>query len=199
MAWNVLRVRFGHEEFVANSVVEMGYRSFCPLYRTTWVNRGRKIERLVPLWATYVLADWPVGDGAAWHLVMDLDGVNGVIGGENPMRVQESEVEGWVSEADSSGVVTSLDVLLDRIKRGYGRGDRVKIEGGSFHGASGICGWYDASGVSVKIALLGREVNVYASLASGARVVLDDAFVSRSETRRSRRRHKARTESGTWV
>ncbi len=121
---------------------------------------------------------------------MDLIGVTGVIGGEDPTQVQESEVEGWVAEADASGIVTSMDVLLDRIRRGYGRGDRVKIEGGPLDGAAGMCNWYDEGGVNVKIALLGREVNIYASLAN-ARVVRDDSvLVSKSEARRSRRRHK---------
>lgn len=206
MTWFVLRARYGWESSIADTIIGFGdgYRSFCPVYRSMVLNRGRRTERLTPLWATYVLADWLDDGGISWHRVMNIDGVSGVIGGEFPMPVQESEVEGWIRETNSSGIITSLDVLLDQIRRGYGRGDRVKIEGGSFDGAKGTCNWYDASGVSVKTTLLGREVNIYASLTSGARVVFDGSGAiirSKSGARRARRnlRKKVTEHAGIFA
>lgn len=198
LTWFVLRVRYMWETKIATAVVELGngYRSFCPVYRSVVVIRGRKTSIDVPLWTTYVLADWPDDGGTSWHDVMDLDGVIGVIGGATPMPVQESEVAEWMAQADENGVVTSMDALLARIRRGYGRGDRVKIEGGPFDGATGTCNWYDDSGVSVKTTLLGREINIYVSSAI-ARVVLDDAVAAspKSRSRRDRRRTLAEVRS----
>ncbi len=191
MTWFVLRARYNHESSVAGAIIALGpgYRSFCPVRNEIRIIRRKKDTVRIPLWTTYVLADWPDDGGVSWHRVMDVDGVTGIIGGGTPMPVQESEVAEWVEQADETGVVTSMDVLLDRIRRGYGRGDRVKIEGGPFSGAVGICNWYDASGVSIKTALLGREVNIYAS-STYARVVKDDdsVVISRSMGRRDRRR-----------
>jgi transcription antitermination factor NusG len=194
MTWFVLRVRSRFESEIAKTITDFGdgFRGFCPTFRNEVVDRGRRVVKFIPLWSTYVLADWPSG-GEAWHRVMNIDGVSGVIGGIDPTPVAEIEVADWLAQADKDGVVTSLDVLLERIKRGYGRGDAVKIEGGTFDGQRGICSWYDNSGVSVKIALLGREVNLYVSLVS-ARVVKDDnTSPTRSEARRERRRRRSRS------
>lgn len=198
LTWFVLRTRYSWESKVASEILKLGddYRSFCPVYRSTQVVRGQKTTIEVPLWTTYVLADWPDDGGYSWHMVVDIDGVTGVIGGEIPTPVQEKEVIEWVTQADSSGVITSMDLLLERIRRGYGRGDRVKIDGGPFTGVAGVCNWYDGSGTSVKTTLLGREVNIYAPLAI-ARVVPDDtvAALPKSRSRRDRRRILAEVRS----
>lgn len=196
MTWFVLRARSRFESDIAKTISGFGdgFRGFCPTFRDEVVDRGRKIVKFTPLWSTYVLADWPSG-GEGWHRVKDIDGVFGIIGGDDPTSVKEAEVADWIDQVDSNGVVTSLDVLLERIKRGYGRGDRVRIEGGAFDGQRGICNWYDNSGVSVKIALLGREASVYVASAK-ARIVLDDTVAApKSRSRRDRRRILAEARS----
>jgi transcription antitermination factor NusG len=188
MSWFVLRTRFGRERGIALDVRDLGppFRSFCPLYRAKQFRSGRWITRSLPLWATYCLVDWqPPDDGDAWHRVLGMDGVLGVLGGAKPTPVPEEEVAGWVAEADERGVVSSLDHLLEKFRRGFVRGDKVRIEGLSsngpvgypFDGIEGICEWYDEKGVSVKTSLLGREVSLY--VANGtARVLLGGTAVS---------------------
>ncbi len=194
MTWNVLRVRHGHEHEVAVTIEGFGegFRSLNPRYRAVDIVRGRKVHRMYSCWSNYVLADWPVGDGVAWHRVMDVVGVIGVIGGEHPTPVTEEVINRWLAQMDDDGVITALDVLLERLKRGYGVGDRIRIEGGPFHDYRGVCDWFDARGVSVNLeALQGQLVKLYIPLAAMVRVVSDGSHAApktKSSARRARRR-----------
>jgi hypothetical protein len=123
---------------------------------------------------------------------MNIDGVSGVIGGIDPTPVAEIEVADWVAQADKDGVVTSLDVLLERIKRGYGRGDAVKIEGGTFDGYQGTCDWFNNKGVSINLrGLHGQIIKLYIASDELVRVVSDGSSAipkTKSGARRLRRR-----------
>lgn len=200
--WFVLRTRWAYEDVVAKQINGLGnqFRSFCPLHRTDWVNRGRRHERLVPLWTTYVMADWyPRDDPTAWHDVMGIRGVTGILGGEHPFPVPETAIVEWLTLADENGVVPGLDDLIARLKRGYDRGDRVRIEGGSFDGRTGICEWFDASGTQVKInGLLGRDAGVYIPVMSGVRVIGDGiGSIAVAPTARRKRTHRSHRVRGT--
>lgn len=196
MSWFVLRTVYGSEIDVSGTVSGLGYpfRSFCPTYRSVEVVRRRKIIKMRPVWATYVLADWEDDGGVSWHQVMSIDGVLGVIGGENPTPVFDREVADLLREMDADGVVGSLETLIKNVRRGYVRGDIVRIvsdriDSHPFDGHIGVCSWYDDSGASVKIPLLGREVSVYVSI-DNARLVRvgESAAITRGKKRRERRR-----------
>ncbi len=179
MSWYVLRANFAHENAIAETIRDWGlpFRGYCPLRRASTIVRGRKVDKLLPLWPTYLMADWTAGDGEAWHRVMGVKGVSGMLGAGDPFPVPDKTIEEWTSRTDSSGVVLGLEELFQRFRRGYDRGDRVRIEGGPFDGAIGTCEWYDDKGVQIKTALLGREVTIYASLASSVRIIGDGSRV----------------------
>lgn len=156
------------------------------------VVRGRVVNRPVPIWGTYLLVDWQPHDisapewATAWHRVMALDGVVGILGGADPVVVADSEVAAIVEEVSATGLVRSLDEVLDRMRRGYSAADRVRIVGGVYDGHVGTCNWYDRRGVNITIQMLGRPVPVY--LRDGAcRVVLEEA---RSQGRSRRYHHR---------
>ena len=170
MTWFVLRTFYGKELNIVSEIHNLGegYRGFCPIYQSRVVNRGNSRYERRPVWATYVLADWPRDNGKSWHLIRNINGVLEIIGGEFPVVVKEQEIEFILREMTDFGTVTSIETLIADIKRGYSRGDLVRIEGGPFDGRTGVCSWYDKSGVSIKTALLGREVSVYVDLAYAA-------------------------------
>lgn len=164
MTWFVLRARWGYEASLAKIVNGWGtpFRALCPVNETRWFSRGVAHERLVPLFATYVFVDWePKDSGEAWHRVVDIDGASGFIGGEFPVAVRESDLQEWIDNVDSNGVVRGLEELLRKLKRGFDRGDRVRIEGGTFGDRIGTCNWTDDRGVNLELIVFGREVSVY--------------------------------------
>jgi transcription antitermination factor NusG len=164
MTWFVLRARFGHEVAIAAAVAGFGepFRSLCPINKTSWFARGKKYERLVPLFATYVFVDWePKDDPHSWHRVNDLDGSVGFIGGEFPMPVRESDLIEWIENVDDDGVVRGIEELLRRLKRGFDRGDKVRIEGGTFDDRIGVCNWTDDRGVNLDLEIFDRSISVY--------------------------------------
>lgn len=196
MTWFAIRTRFQWEALVAQEIKALGadFRSYCPMVkRPIWTDRfHREQEQIRPMWTTYVLADWMPHDSAeAWQSVKSVKGVIGIIGGVRPMPIEEYEIEELISRTDATGVVHGLEALFERLRRGYGRGDRIRIEGGPFDGQTGSCNWTDAGGGNFRIMLLGREISAYIENSSARIIRIETenaAAVSRSAARRRRRR-----------
>lgn len=188
MSWFVLRCRFGYEAAIAKSVNGFGppYRALCPVNETRWFNRNRQYERLVPLFATYVFVDWePKDDGFAWHRVTELPGAVGFIGGEFPTIVQEADLTEWIENTDENGLVRGIDALLRRLKRGFDKGDTIRVTGGMFDDHVGTCNWTDDRGVNLDLTVFDRQMSVYL-LDSDARFRLEAKAEASRKPKRNR-------------
>lgn len=176
MSWFVLQTTSGTEEKVTRSVKAFGdpFRAYCPLGETTLIIRGRSVKVHGPLFRGYLFVDWsPPNDANCWHRIKDLDGAIGFIGGAEPTAIGESELAGYIAATDEHGVVRGLELLLLRLRRGFDKGDAVRVAGGAFDDRVGTCNWVDENGVNVWLDVLGRPQAVYVSDASGVKVVAE--------------------------
>ena len=169
MSWFVLRTAFRHEASIVSTIAAFGppFRAYCPMNETRWISHQKDTLRITPMFPTYVFVDWepktPGEDyGVAWHRVSDLPGAGTFIGGEFPMPLREEELNNWIVRTDENGIVRGLDQLLRKLKRGFDRGDLIRVIGGAFDDKVGKCIWSDDRGVRVEFALFaGREQEVY--------------------------------------
>lgn len=172
--WFVLRCQTGSEAAIAQRLTsDLAVPAFSPQRIESHVLRGTRRESVRPLWTSYVLASWPRDDAHTWNDVAGRDGLGNligvfaIIGGGSPTEVPQAEVQGWIDRADASGVIIDLKEKLADMKRGYRRGDQVRIIGGAFDGATGTCQWVDEKGASITIWLLQRQLCVYVPIPVG--------------------------------
>lgn len=146
LAWHALRTLWGHEELIARAARDLGIEALCPLYRTEWVDpRGTTRQRIVPLFATYVLLHCNLDgqDGAElWHKVMAMRGAVGFVGqvsehdfsDDHYKPLRASEVVALRAQMGADGVIRDLDAIaadlaqtLREMRWGYHLGDDVRI------------------------------------------------------------------------
>ena len=218
-AWYVLRISSGYEERVARTLRHTeGFDGFCPMRQEFDLIRNRQVARLRPLWPTYGFASWPLGDAGSWQAVLSgepylwndgfepspvksiLPGVAGIIGGPKPVEVPRKYVDLLVAEANRDGTIPSLESKLEELRRGYVKGSPVRIQGGAFNEQTGICNWFDSTGVSVEVMFFGRSTAVFIGATDPhVRVVKDDSRVPVTKAAKRRDRDRRALAKKTLI
>lgn len=154
--WYVAKTqpRFGAERRAIDALTSAGHQTYRPLYSRTRVLRGRRTERVLPLFPTYLfvaaVAHWcRVLDDARGHLL------NLVMSGESPAIMHAAEVARLRATENHRGLVQ----LEERPR--FLRDQRVRVTEGVFAGYRGL--FQDATAderCSVLLSMLGRHVRV---------------------------------------
>jgi transcription antitermination factor NusG len=151
LPWFALQVRSQREGSVADHLDGKGYELFLPLYkcRKRWSDRVKEVE--APLFPGYLFCRFDPYDRLP---VLKTPWVLQIVGFNNaPAPVDEEEISA-VRTLVSSGVPTQPWPFVEI-------GDRVRIEGGPFHGVVGILSQFkDHRRLVVSITLLQRSVAV---------------------------------------
>ena len=195
--WHVIQTKYGEEQTVSDACARLLLDYYCPKYKITWVSRGRKHERLIPLLPRYVFVAFDTDDLYQWRSVFDISGLHEILGGESPGVVLEQEFEIMRQWAGEGG---ELNLGTREIFASFWEGDRVRLLDGPFVGHEVECVWTDGKIAAVEIALLGRKTKLYypTTLCDP----IDRVFIpapgntphgaaTRSKTRRQRRKRAA--------
>ena len=212
--WYVLRIASGYEDRVSKTLRQTPrFDGFCPMREEFDLIRNKRIARLRPLWPTYGFASWPLNDSECWQAVLSgepylwhrdgidgpraapvktiLPGINGIIGGPNPLQVPRKYVDLLIAEANTDGTIPSLAEKLAELRLGYTRGSAVKIVGGPFNEQTGVCNWVDHTGTSVTLMIFGRGTPLFIGANDPrSRVVKNEDI--RATTKAAKRRERDR-------
>lgn len=152
--WHVLRVRSNSEVNTAEKCQELGFTTYCPRYRISYSVRGRRQERILPVFQTYLFVCFDASDAYIWHIFNDMKCVTEILGRDDPYVVHEDEIDvlrSFLGEGDFP--VADLPKYLP-----FRVGDTIRLISGPFSSYLGVCSKIAKDGmVDVKIALLARE------------------------------------------
>lgn len=160
IAWHVVFTQRGREHKAAAALRNIAFVTvFCPGHRLRYTNRGRIVERILPLLSGVVFAEWQSDDPYLWHDIKDTYNVRGILGGDKPTPVRGKTFEEWLETSDPDGCVPAATHRLTSIRRQYWEGSKVVI---SYRGLREVVGEVvkirDAIFCAdVKYTMLGRE------------------------------------------
>jgi transcriptional antiterminator RfaH len=148
-------VHTGAEQRAEEHIVRQDFPCFLPRFSKIEVVRGRRAERVRPLFPGYLFVE---AVGRAWHSLLGTRGVINILrSGEEPAIVRHGFVEKLMGACDAQGLMA-----LEPPPR-FNRGDWVRVEGPR-HALFGHTGIYDgmnqAGRLRVLFAMLGRYVPV---------------------------------------
>jgi transcriptional antiterminator RfaH len=155
--WAVARTppQFGAERRAAQLLGDAGFATYAPRYRQVHVLRGKRAQRVMPLFPSYLLVLMTPHQvrsviAAARDRVTEL-----LMSGDMPARLAHSEVARLRASEDRDGFV-----VLD-LRSPFARGERVRVADGVFIGYRGVCEDMDAQArVAVLLSMMGRKVRV---------------------------------------
>ena len=181
--WHVLRVRGNSEVDVAEKCQELSFSTYCPRYRISYVVKGRRQERVLPVFQSYLFVNFDGANPYDWHKLNDMKGVVEILGRDDPNIVTEDEINVmrvFLGEGDFP--VADLPKYLP-----FRVGDTIKLITGPFNGHTGVCAKISKDGmVDVKIALLAREC-IIALPANWCELADPELSISRSRAPNNRR------------
>lgn len=160
IAWHVVFTQRGREHKAAAALRNLAFISvFCPGHRLRYINRGRIVERILPLLSGVVFVEWQSDDPYLWHDIRKTYNVRGILGGEKPAPVRGEAFEAWLNTADSEDCIPAIAHRLTLLRRQYWEGSKVII---SYRGLLGVLGEVVKIKESilcadVKYTMLGRE------------------------------------------
>lgn len=181
-AWRVISSRPGFERRLVEALTAISLDAWSPRYRSRWVSRGRRYERLNVFLPTYVFVRFDPANPIWWHRVMSLDGVRRLL----PGIVTDEELDAIrETVADLS---TETEPVYDVKRRFLPLGSAVRFGRGPFTGYDGTVVSCDGISAWVKIfGLLGRENDINVP-ADWCEVLEQSATSGHTETPRWRKR-----------
>ena len=186
--WHALIVRYGHEITTADRITrDLDLEAYCPTFLARWVHHGRRYERVYPYLRSYIFARWPAKDARLWHLLADLDGTLGFIGGPIPAPIPDEEIE-LLRE------LVSLDRPLLAVRRPapIPLGTAVRVTAGTLAGREGCVTTSGDFFVDVEFrGLLGRDVSITVAANCCEPIAAASLPWERTQRQRRSRRGKA--------
>ncbi len=58
-------------------------------------------------------------------------------------------------------MVQGLESLLQKLRRGFGEGDSIRIAGGSWDNQLAVCNWSNEKGVNLTVSFLGHPQKIF--------------------------------------
>ncbi|HSP70100.1 MAG TPA: transcription termination/antitermination NusG family protein [Bryobacteraceae bacterium] len=149
--WYALAVRYQHEQQTARALRSKGLETLVPLYRSPrqWSDRVKEID--LPVFAGYVLCQFPLAQRTQ---VTDTPGVAKIVGfGGRPAPLEDSEIAGIRLVMESKQRWAPWPYLK--------AGDRVRVERGPLRGLEGtLLRTKDALRLVIGVELLQRSMAV---------------------------------------
>lgn len=93
--WHLAFTAGGAEQDVVKDLNEIGFQAFAPLEKVRKVIRGRKVERMMPLFTRYVFTRFDSAD-LEWREILNTSGVVDVVresASTLPLRMPDIEIE----------------------------------------------------------------------------------------------------------
>lgn len=160
--WFVVHTYSGFEEKVKLSIEEKvetkGLRDkitkiLIPTERVVELRGGKKKESDKKFFPGYILVEMELDD-ETWHLVKSTPKVTGFVGGKNPIKVPNEEVEIIIQQVEKGPV--------SQIKTQFQKGDNVRIIDGPFSNFNGFIEDFDIdhARLRVMVSIFGRQTPV---------------------------------------
>ena len=132
VSWFAARFMSGYE-LSAAIAINHEQRSFCPVERRRWINKGTRHEKLYPILTGYVFIEMHIGDAYRWYEAKDQRGFLGFIGSMlAPAPIRAGIVEDLMARADPQTWEMEFEELDQRSSRpSFDRGDCVRIRDGT--------------------------------------------------------------------
>jgi transcription antitermination factor NusG len=149
-AWVAVQVQTNREKSVASALKIRHYDPFLPLYtlKKRWFDRTVQLE--IPLFAGYLFCRWILCPSCR---IVDIPGVIRIVGGKQPLSVEDAEVEA-IQRVVASG-------LHSRPWEFLRSGEEVRIIDGPLRGVDGILVRTDRSThFVINVTILQRSVAV---------------------------------------
>jgi hypothetical protein len=156
MAWHVAHVRSGTSEIAygALQALKCVDEVLAPVRTERSTLRGRAVVREVPWLGPLVLASWCSSDPHAWHDVVEVPQVLGILGGWPPACVPQDQVERLlksiqvIQDHDSNTTVATPPCIS---------GATVRFSWLAFYRLVARCVWVTDSQIGLRLIILGRD------------------------------------------
>jgi transcriptional antiterminator RfaH len=160
--WSVARVKTNQDHVAIRRLGDQGYQTFNPTYVHRVVVRRKVVERISPLFPTYLFIRLDAGQ--RWAAINSTYGVlklltrMGSDGYNEPCRIQDDFVAGLKRCCENSDALRQRAWMLKP-------GTTVRILNGPFTMHEGVVSWATSQRVQLLIYMLNRIVPVEVSVA----------------------------------
>jgi transcriptional antiterminator NusG len=171
LKWYVLRVVSGQEkkvksyletEIERSKLTEFIPQVLIPSEKVYEMRNGKKRVRERNFFPGYVLISADLSNGEAYHMVNNIPGVIGFLGGsgtgssKDPVPLRQSEVNRILGKVDQ------LDEMEERLETPFIKGESVKVMDGPFSGFTGSVEeiFEDKKKLNVMVKIFGRNTPV---------------------------------------
>jgi transcriptional antiterminator NusG len=168
--WFVLHTLSGQEQKVKDNIerrlkveemTEYVKQVLIPTEKVAEVKRGKKTTSTRKFYPGYILVNMRLLDeknqliGPSWYFIRETPGIIGFVGGEHPVPLPPSEVE---------GILAQIEERQDKVapKIAFDTGETVKVTDGPFQNFTGVIEEVDPARGKLKISvsIFGRSTPV---------------------------------------